>query len=311
MRTTAELRRLHAPACGGEFVTTAFGEHGARIRVRPYTLPFWEAFEQLCASHGYAIRRDDTGSYNCRAVTAGIGYSLHAYGIAVDVNWSTNPYARRLVTDLPAGLVSDVKAVRTKGGHQVFRWGGDYSTFKDPMHFEVVASPEELASGAAGFGRSSQRELPAGAKARDWFGIGDKGEQVRCWQAQLNQASRAGLAVDGAFGPATLASTRRFQSQARVQVDGKVGPVTRAAMRRALAPRRMVLRRGATGDAVIELECRLNQAMLGSQGFPLNPDGYFGVDTEAGVKLFQAARHIDVDGIAGPQTFAALDAVAT
>jgi hypothetical protein len=89
----------------------------------------------------------DTGAYNCRQITGGTNYSLHAYGIAVDLNWSTNPYGRTLVTDMPIGMIEAIEGIRTAGGVQVWRWGGRYSNNKDAMHFEVVASPAELARG--------------------------------------------------------------------------------------------------------------------------------------------------------------------
>jgi hypothetical protein len=87
------------------------------------------------------------GAYNCRPITGGTKYSLHAYGIALDINWQANPYGKKLITDMPPDMRAAIKAIRTTGGHQVWRWGGDYSGNKDAMHFEVVASPGELASG--------------------------------------------------------------------------------------------------------------------------------------------------------------------
>jgi peptidoglycan hydrolase-like protein with peptidoglycan-binding domain len=62
------------------------------------------------------------------------------------------------------------------------------------------------------------------------------------------------------------------------------------------------LRRGAQGAAVVEL-----QNALKAQGFDPGPaDGDFGPQTEAAVKAFQAAKGLEVDGVAGPKTRAAL-----
>jgi peptidoglycan hydrolase-like protein with peptidoglycan-binding domain len=55
---------------------------------------------------------------------------------------------------------------------------------------------------------------------------GSNGPAVRALQAQLNKKRRLSLAVDGAFGPATLSAVRAFQSHAGIGVDGVVGPVT-------------------------------------------------------------------------------------
>jgi len=117
------------------------------ITVDKRTVSAFLALSACLRAHDYRTRRADTGAYNCRRITGGSGYSLHAYGIAADLNWSTNPYGKRLVTDMPPAMRDAIKAIRTRGGHLVFRWGGDYSGNKDAMHFEVVASPAELATG--------------------------------------------------------------------------------------------------------------------------------------------------------------------
>jgi hypothetical protein len=57
-----------------------------------------------------------------------------------------------------------------------------------------------------------------------------------------------------------------------------------------------MLRRGARGDDVRELQRLLN----------LGVDGIFGPNTEAAVRLVQAGHKLVIDGIVGPQTWAAL-----
>lgn len=54
---------------------------------------------------------------------------------------------------------------------------------------------------------------------------GDSGAKVRAVQSQLNE-SGAGIAVDGAFGPATATAVRNFQSAKGLSVDGIVGDNT-------------------------------------------------------------------------------------
>lgn len=50
---------------------------------------------------------------------------------------------------MPPGMVADITAIRTRTGRQVWRWGGHYATNKDAMHFEIVCTPEDLATGIA------------------------------------------------------------------------------------------------------------------------------------------------------------------
>ena len=146
MRSTAELRILWAPACTPPFARyTLHG--GGVVTVDVLVVDAVKALNAVLIDWDYRTRRADTGAYNCRQITGGTNYSLHAYGIAIDINWNTNPYGRTLVTDMPIGMIEDIEAIETVGGVQVWRWGGRYRGNKDAMHFEVVASPAELARG--------------------------------------------------------------------------------------------------------------------------------------------------------------------
>jgi putative chitinase len=64
-----------------------------------------------------------------------------------------------------------------------------------------------------------------------------------------------------------------------------------------------VLRRGLHDDAVGEL-----QTLLNAKGYPLTIDNDFGPATEFAVKQFQKSCHLQVDGIVGAATWAALRA---
>lgn len=66
---------------------------------------------------------------------------------------------------------------------------------------------------------------------------------------------------------------------------------------------RAPLRIGATGDAVRKL-----QIALKTIGYPLTGTGYFGTLTDTAVESFQKRAGLDVDGIVGPKTGAAIDA---
>ena len=145
MASTSEMRAAWAPACdSGGMQTIDFGNQGARITVDEITVPIWRAVEAIFAKYNYGIRRADTGAYNCRQITGGSGYSLHAYGIAVDVNWQSNPYSSRLITDMPPGAIREIEALNV-AGRPVLRWGGRYSGNKDAMHFEVIVPPSVAA----------------------------------------------------------------------------------------------------------------------------------------------------------------------
>ena len=64
-----------------------------------------------------------------------------------------------------------------------------------------------------------------------------------------------------------------------------------------------LLRKGSRGADVKELQQNLN-----SLGYNVGTaDGIFGLKTEAGVKAFQKANGLAVDGIAGPKTLSKIE----
>lgn len=146
--TTSQLRAAWSPAC--------------QDKGDPYRAAY-AALDAAFEAHDYRPRAGVTGAYNCRSITGGSGYSLHAYGpakpyafwtgvkiatsLAVDINWDKNPYGPRLVTDMPRAMIDDILAIRTNSGAQVWGWGGNYRGNKDAMHFEIVCTPADLATG--------------------------------------------------------------------------------------------------------------------------------------------------------------------
>ena len=146
--STSQLRRSWGPNCAtaGQLARVSFVS-GSRITVHAQAAEAFTALAATTQSFRYHVRPRDTGAMNCRRITGGSGVSLHGLGIAADLNWQTNPYGRRLVTDMPPAMVTAIKAIRTNAGRQAFRSGGDFRPMVDPMHFEVTVSPAVLASG--------------------------------------------------------------------------------------------------------------------------------------------------------------------
>jgi murein L,D-transpeptidase YcbB/YkuD len=62
-----------------------------------------------------------------------------------------------------------------------------------------------------------------------------------------------------------------------------------------------LLRRGSGGEAVRDL-----QQALSALGYPVKADGLFGPATERAVRAFQRDHGLGVDGVAGPDSFAAM-----
>ncbi|HEX8854927.1 MAG TPA: M15 family metallopeptidase [Thermoleophilaceae bacterium] len=70
---------------------------------------------------------DYAGCYAPRRIQPGGALSLHAWGLAVDLNASANPFGGR--------SHQDRRLVRTVKRHG-FTWGGEWPSIHDPMHFE-------------------------------------------------------------------------------------------------------------------------------------------------------------------------------
>lgn len=101
-----------------------------------------ELFELLmleCVRRGYTFHEgalDDWG-YADRYIAGTTVWSNHSWGLAGDLNARNNPFTTgSLVTDMPKWLPD----LFNEYG---FRWGGDYHSVKDAMHFEFMGTPQD------------------------------------------------------------------------------------------------------------------------------------------------------------------------
>jgi peptidoglycan hydrolase-like protein with peptidoglycan-binding domain len=110
--------------------------------------------------------------------------------------------------------------------------------------------------------------------------------------------------IDAVSGPGTATAVRAFQRSSHLAVDGIAGAGTRRALGRLGRPLygKRTLVQGRVGWDVSVL-----QYLLARHGVGRVVDGYFGAETRAAVRRFQRRAGLVVDGIAGPQTLAALE----
>jgi len=110
---------------------------GHSIWIHRKALPAFKQVNAAIADMNYRIR-EPVGSWVWRDIAGTDLLSTHAFGIAVDINPTTNPRCGvtnrhccyyQLVTDMPPSFV---QAFKDAG----FIWGGDWKEHPDPMHFE-------------------------------------------------------------------------------------------------------------------------------------------------------------------------------
>lgn len=224
------LAQHYGEACDPEMVQVTLNSNVARgVDVR--TKEGWQALSAVLVAWRYAVRSADTGVYNCRNTASG-GKSPHSWATALDLNWLTNPAtggvyggANRVITDMPPGMVDDIKNIKTKGGVRVFGWGGDYNSFKDAMHFEVIATPSEL---AIDIDWATVMQVPLDPKNPSTYPTlreGDRGPTVGDLQVRLINDALIHVegGADGNFGPGTLVAVLIFQESRGLTVDGIFG----------------------------------------------------------------------------------------
>jgi hypothetical protein len=121
-----------------------FGKHIGGV---PSTLvPAYAALEQALTSAGYhpPDKCMSVWSYNCRLIAGTDSYSLHSYGIAVDIDPPQNPYSGG---DPYSGWMKEhhvdaVMKIRTTKGKGLWYWGGYWSSH-DRMHFQIDNTPSD------------------------------------------------------------------------------------------------------------------------------------------------------------------------
>lgn len=219
--TTEQLRRAWADyyCAKSRMVPLRLLSH--TTPVNPLAADAFRALGRALTATGYHAR--STWVYNCRASRAArpgqhTRASLHAYGLAVDIDPQFNPHRRHVtgpvrfspavtpegrMRDVEAGLagtcftpeqVAAVEAIRTVDGLQVFGWGGRWHSSHDAMHFEIRVTPAQLSRGIA---PADAPATPAGHAEGRTCEAWDMGE------AELSNESRhaGGTAYfDGAAG---------------------------------------------------------------------------------------------------------------
>jgi hypothetical protein len=128
--------------------------HARRIRAvfkRLFEIEFPIRRMRLIDAYGgsddRSLRANNTSAFNCRFVAGTTRWSMHAYGLAIDINPVQNPYVAGSRVSPPAGEEYLDRSRDAKGmihaGDKVVRafatagweWGGYWTYPKDYQHF--------------------------------------------------------------------------------------------------------------------------------------------------------------------------------
>lgn len=237
VNTDARRRAAWGPPCQPDLEAVVIADRA--YACERAVAPAFRRLEQIRAKWGFRQEGADTGFYSCRRMRhdPDLPYSVHAWARALDWDWLQNPAGNKLITNMPAGMVAELQAVKTASGAYVFMWGGDWDrnprtghSYVDAMHWEVIAHPLDLATGIAG-------AAPPRPIEEDEMILkpGDRGNVVRAIQKALNRFQPALLvAEDGIYGPGLTAAVKAYQTSANLPVTGDVDGVTAAFLLRYL-----------------------------------------------------------------------------
>lgn len=178
------------------------------------------------------LKAKECGGYNPRKISGSNVDSNHASGTAEDLNWNSHGMGKKNTFS-----AADQKKIRKQLEFYegVIRWGGDYKSTPDDMHFEINKSLSEVERIAEKIKQSEAKPpakpakpaIPADVKVDGVLGP----KTITLWQAVTNQ-KRTGK-MDSGFVK-WLQTKLKSTVDHRIAVDGKFGPKTIAGLQRYL-----------------------------------------------------------------------------
>lgn len=187
----------------------------------------------------------DEGSFTW---TNSVGSSNHLSGTAMDLNWNDHAF------QISYSGFTNAEIAKVREGLKLFKkciwWGQDWSSPKDPMHFQlnfgeddprISALAKELRNGYLGIYTPTGPNIDPINNESQGIGkgileYGSYGPAVLALQKGMNRVFRGypvmPLVEDGDFGPRTELAVKEFQRRSGLDDDGEVGPITRKELKK-------------------------------------------------------------------------------
>ena len=184
---------------------------------------------------------------------------------------------------------------------------------KNGLTADGIAGPQTIAKIDAAYEAKGGSSSGSGSSASG-LKLNSKGTDVRNLQQDLTTLGYYWAEITGNFGAKTETAVKRFQEENGLTADGVAGTKTLNAVAAAVARKGgtpasggsagTTLKLNSQGTKVSQLQTDLKQ--LGYYYAEIT--GNFGEKTEAAVKVFQKAKGLTADGVAGTKTLNAIAA---
>jgi hypothetical protein len=83
--------------------------------------------------------------------------SCHASGTAIDYNATRHPRLTAASRTFTAAQIAEIRKIVAEAG--VIRWGGEWDTVPDAMHFEIMGTRAEVAAAAARIRETKEEDM--------------------------------------------------------------------------------------------------------------------------------------------------------
>lgn len=222
---TSKLREWWAPyrcKMGGEWADPLF--FGQPIGGVPaVAVEAFRALEDALRRSGY--QPESRWAYNCRPIAGTTAWSLHAYGIAIDIDPAANPFSTGdpFAGRLKPHHVEAVEALRSKGGRQLWAWGGRWTGRKDRMHFQLNVPPDDCAPLDL---PDTEEEVVLTASPTKRNAVVLLQSRLNAWAQYWTRGGIPPLVTDGVFGAKTEEYVRHFQHAMGLPVTGQADATT-------------------------------------------------------------------------------------
>lgn len=194
------------------------------------------ALEAALRSTGYQPK--SRWAFNCRKIGGSDKFSLHAYGIAIDIDPKENPFTAgdAYSGKLQRRHVQAALAIKNKRGQSVWSWGGSWRR-PDRMHFQIDRGPDNVDVDWATVPGPRSTKAVSGAPVQDGdeednvLARGSDGAAVTHFQKRLiawNGEALSEHGADGDYGAETETWIKAYQKAADLDVTGTIDGVTAA-----------------------------------------------------------------------------------